>query len=143
MIHECAGLVAMTQRPLILPLADALDDLVVGPAGFRRDAVLGDAEDAGDLGAVVGVGEVVAAEQVGGVGEEPRPHRVALAGDRVRPGPGPADVAGQQREVDDRLRGADPLVALVHPHRPPERDPLLLVDQCGECWIAPASSPVS
>ena len=59
--------------------------------------------------AMLGIGEVVPAEQVGRVAEQPRAHRVALAGDRVRAGAGPADVAGHQRQVDDRLRGADPL----------------------------------
>ena len=36
LIHECAGLVAITHRPLILPRADALDDLVVGQARRGR-----------------------------------------------------------------------------------------------------------
>ena len=105
LIHECAVFVATTHRPLILPAQDALDDLVVGPAvlasgcaprrcpGRRRPS-----------SRCSGVGEVVAAEQVGRVAEQPRAHRVALAGDRVRAGARPADVAGQQREVDDRLR---------------------------------------
>ena len=95
-----------------------------------RDSV--DAQDAGDLRAMLGVREVVAAEQVRRVAEQPRAHRVALAGDRVRAGARPADVAGHQRQVDDRLRGADALVALVDAHRPPERDALAVVNQLGE-----------
>src|ERR1041384_6419140 len=74
---------------------DALDDLIVGEAGARRDPRGVDAEDAGDLGAVLGAREVVAAEQVRRVGEKPRAHRVALPGDRVGAGALPADVAGQ------------------------------------------------
>ena len=108
-----------------------VDDAVVRPARASRDALLGNVEQRGDLGAVGGVGEVAPAQQVRRVREEPRAHRVALAGDRVGPGPRPADVAGHERQVDGGLRRLDPLVALVHPHRPPERDPLAPLDPLG------------
>ena len=114
-----------------LPRADALDDAVVRPARASGDAILGDVEQRGDLGAMGGVGEVVPAEQVRRVREEPRAHRVALAGDRVGPGPRPADVAGHQGQVDRGLSGLDALMALVYPHRPPERDPLAPRDPPG------------
>ena len=78
-----------------------------------------------------GVGEVAASEQVRRVREEPRAHRVALAGDRVGPGPRPADVAGHQGQVDRGLSSLDALMALVYPHRPPERDPLAPRDPPG------------
>ena len=37
----------------------------------------------------------------------------------LAPVPGPADVAGHQRQVDGRLGGFHPLMALIDPHRPP------------------------
>ena len=133
LIHECAGLVAMTHRPLILPAQDAFDDLVVGPAVLGRECAPRRCPACRrPCARCVGVGEVVAAEQVGRVAEQPRAHRVALAGDRVGAGAGAADVAGHQREVDDRLRGAHALVALVDAHRPPERHALAVVDRRGE-----------
>lgn len=46
---------------------DAINDLVVGPAGFGGDVILRDVEDAGDLFTILWLGEVVAAEEVGGV----------------------------------------------------------------------------
>ena len=46
---------------------DAIDDLVVSPRGFGGDFFFGDVVDAGDFLAVLGVGEVVSAEEAGGV----------------------------------------------------------------------------
>jgi len=46
---------------------DAVDDLVVSPAGFGGDVFFGNLEDAGDFFAVSGVGEVVSTEEAGGV----------------------------------------------------------------------------
>src|SRR5262245_97823 len=66
--------------------------------------------------------ETPSAEQRSRIRKKTRTHRIALAGDRVRAGSGPADVAGEQREIDERLRDARGLVALVHAHRPPERN---------------------
>ena len=106
-IHECDGLVAMTHSPLIFPSCDAFDDLVVGQ--LRLVAECGSRRCRGcrrPSARCVGVREIVAAEQVRGVAEQPRTHRVALAGDGVRAGAGPADVAGHQREIDDGLRRA-------------------------------------
>ena len=80
-----------------------------------------DPETLGDFRAMLARLEIVAAKQIRRVAEQPRTHRVALAGDRVGTGARPADVAGHQRQVDDRLRRADPFVALVDAHRPPER----------------------
>ncbi len=145
LIHEWAGLVAMTHRPLILPGEDAFDDLVVGPTvlgrGCGRRRCPGCRRPSARC---VGVREVVAAEQVRRVAEQPRAHRVALAGDRVGPGARPADVAGHQGQVDDRLRRAHALVALVDAHRPPERDALALVDRAGPRRAAsPRRCPVA
>ena len=123
LIHECAVLVAMTHRPRIRPFRMPFHDLVVGPTRLAGNARRVDAQDAGHLGAVLRVGEIVAAEQVGGVAEQPRAHGVALAGDGVGAGARPADVARHQGQVDDRLRRAHALVPLVHAHRPPERHP--------------------
>lgn len=49
------------------PAVDAVDDLVVGPAGFLGNAVFGDVEDGADFLAVLWVGEVVPSEEAGGV----------------------------------------------------------------------------
>ncbi len=111
---------------------DPLEDLVVGQAALAGDAPLVDGQDLGHRPAVFGVGEVAPPEQAGRVAEEARAHGVALPGDRVGAGARAADVAGHQGEVDDRLGGAGGLVALVHPHGPPERDPLARVDQLGQ-----------
>ena len=46
---------------------DGVDDLVVGVAGRVLDLVVLDAHVVADFGAVVGIGEVVSAEEVGGV----------------------------------------------------------------------------
>ncbi len=110
---------------------DPLDDLVVCPARPAGDPVFRDLEHAGDLGAMVGVGEVVSAEEVGGVREQPRAHRVALAGNRVGSGAGSAHIAGHQCQVDDCLGGFHPLMALVDAHRPPEGDAGSFVDPRG------------
>ena len=71
---------------------------------------------------MLGIGEIVSAQQVRGVAEQSRAHRVALAGDGVGAGARSTDVAGHQRQIDDRLGRAHPLVTLVDSHRPPERD---------------------
>ena len=94
-------------QALDLALQDAFDDFVVGPTVLMRGCGLTWMPSTlATLLAVLGVGEIVAAEQVGGVAEQARAHGVALAGDRVGAGAGAADVAGHQGEVDDGLRGA-------------------------------------
>jgi len=101
---------------------DAVDNLVISPRRFGGDAVFGNVEDVGDFLAMFGIGEVVAAEEGGGVGKEAAAHGVALAGDGVGAVAGLADVSGEEGEVDDGLGGADALVRLVHAHCPPEGD---------------------
>lgn len=103
---------------------DSVNDLIIGPARFGGDASFGDFENAGNLGAMIGVGEIVTAEKVGGVGEETGTHRVALTGDGVGAGAGLANVAGHEAKVDDGLGGPDSFVRLVDAHRPPHRDAL-------------------
>lgn len=46
---------------------DAVDDLIVSPAGFGRDIFFWDFEDTGDFFAVLWLGEVMSAEEAGGV----------------------------------------------------------------------------
>ena len=87
-----------------------------------------DAQQIGDLSAVRFVGEIVPAQEIGRVAEQPRSHRIALAGDAVGPGSGPADVSGHQGQIDNRLGRADALMRLVDAHRPPERHPLAPVN---------------
>src|SRR5690606_20357486 len=111
---------------------DGVDDLVVGKGAFRGDVGGGDAEDVGDLGAVRWVGEIASAEERGGVGVEARAHGVALAGDGVGPGAGAAEVAGNEREVDEGLRGAGGFVDLVDAHGPLEEDGFASRDDLGE-----------
>ena len=116
-------------QPFDFASQNSLEDFVVSPARFARDEVLINAEDACDFLSVLIVSEIVAAQQICRVAEKPRAHRVALPGDRVRTGPWPPNVAGHQREIDDRLSCPDSLVALVDSHRPPERNAFALVNQ--------------
>ena len=81
---------------------------------------------------MLGVGKVATAQQVRGVAEQPRAHRIALAGDRVGAGSRPADIAGEQCEIDDALGDARAFVTLVDSHRPPERDALRFADRAGD-----------
>ena len=71
---------------------------------------------------MLGFHEIATTDQARDIRVEARPHRVALAGDAIRAGAGLADVARHQCEIDDGLRSADGFVALVHAHRPPERN---------------------
>jgi hypothetical protein len=111
-----------------LSIADAVNDLVVRPGILRRDDVERDVQQPGNLRAMLGFHEIAAPDQTRHVRVEPRAHRVALAGDAVRARAGFADVAGHQGEIDDRLRGTRALVALIHAHRPPERNRLAAMD---------------
>ena len=111
---------------------NAFQNAMVRPACFVRDRCLVDVEHVGHFAAIDRIREVVPAEQIRRVAEQPRAHRVALAGDRVGAGAGPADVAGHQRQVDDRLGGAHGLMALVDAHRPPERNSFALVNRAGK-----------
>ncbi len=115
-----------------LPTQDPLDDLVVGPTVFGRNQRCIDPQHTGNRVSVRGIAKVMPAQQVGRVAEQPRSHRVALAGDRVRSGTRTADAAGHQCEVDDCLSGPGALVTLVDSHRPPERDSLATGNQFGK-----------
>lgn len=106
--------------------------MVIRVAGAIGDERGVEAEGRGDVGAVGAVGGVVAAEEGRGVAKEARTHGVALAGDGIGAGAGAADVAGQQREVDDGLCGARGLVALVDAHGPPEGDTFARGDDVDE-----------
>src|SRR5690606_26865189 len=118
--------------PTNFPPQGGLEDLVVGEARRPRDPRLVDAEQRRDLAAIARVREITPSEEVRGVAEEARAHRVALSGDGVRSGPRAPDISGHEREGDDRLRGAHALVALVHAHRPPEAHALAVANQLGE-----------
>ena len=89
---------------------------------MSRNPRFGNPQNGSDLFPMLGVEKIVTAEKISRVGEQARAHRVALAGDGIRAGAGPADVAGHQREIDDCLGGAGGFMALVYAHRPPERD---------------------
>ena len=115
-------------QPFDLPARDPIHDLIVRERVSLRDARRVDAENAGDFFAMLRVEKIVTAEQIRRVGKKPRAHRVALSGDRVRAGPGASDVPRHQREIDDRLRRARGLVALIHAHRPPKRHALPAID---------------
>ena len=121
LIHEWAGLVAMTQSPLICSLR--MPSMIswyaqLFCAGMRsasmprmsaifcRSAAFSKSWPPSRF--------VVLAEQ-------PRAHRVALSGDRVRARARPPHVAGDQGQVDQALGSPRPFVALVDAHRPPER----------------------
>jgi len=62
---------------------------------------------------MVCVCEIVSTQQVRGVAEQPRAHRVALAGDGVGSRAVLANVARHEGEIDDALGRPDPLMALV------------------------------
>src|SRR4029077_10628552 len=81
-----------------------------------------DAENPRDLCPIFCIQKIMAAKHICRIRKKPGAHRVTLAGDRVGSRPGPPDIAGHQREIDDRLRRARGLVALIHTHCPPERD---------------------
>ena len=70
------------------------------------------------------VRKIMPAQKTRRVRKQPRPHRIALPRDRIRPRPRLPNVPGQQRQIDNRLRRPHPLVTLIHPHRPPKRHPL-------------------
>ncbi len=71
-------------------------------------------------------------DEVGRVGEQTGPHRVALSRDRVGPGARTADVAGHERHIDDGLRCACGLMPLIDSHGPPEGDALTVCDRFRE-----------
>ncbi len=96
------------------------------------------------LGAIGGGFEISSAEEARGVAEEAGAHRIALAGDRVGAGAGPADVAGDQCDIDDGLGGAHRLVPLVDAHRPPETSRRFRARWCRPArTISPTVRPVS
>jgi hypothetical protein len=74
-------------EPFKLAVADTLDDLVVGPTTTSRDAIDRNVERRGDLGSVGAAGEIAAAEEVRGVGEEPPEYPVSLARKSTRIAP--------------------------------------------------------
>ena len=117
---------------LDLARLDAVENLVVGQAVPRGNVFHGHTQQPGNFLAMLGLGEIVAADQVGRVAEEARAHRIALAGDGIRSRAGPPNVPGHQRQIDDGLRRAGGLVPLIHPHRPPERNAFALMDGLGE-----------
>src|SRR5262249_10940827 len=107
-------------EPFDLFAQDSFDDLVVGPTRSVGNESRINAKDASDFLAMIGIGEVVPAEQVGCIAEQPRTHRIALAGDGVCTRAWSANVARQKGQIDNGLSRADTFVALVDAHRPPE-----------------------
>src|SRR6185369_4654449 len=97
-----------------------------------RNSAFVDPQEAGHFGTMLGNFEIASAEKVRGIAEEPRAHRVALTGDRIGPGPRPADVAGHERQIDQALRGPHAFVTLVDTHRPPDGDAFPLADPAGQ-----------
>src|SRR5438552_2419142 len=67
-------------------LANALYDLVLSPTGLHWDESLGHAQRGADLQAMSQIGELVAADKIGDVRNEPRTHGIALARDAVGAG---------------------------------------------------------
>ena len=119
-------------KPFDLTVANAVDDLVVSPARLRRNAIHRHPKRCTDTGAMLGIGEVMSTDEARHVGVESRAHGVALTGDAVRTGAGPADVAGDQGEVDDGLGRAGRFVTLINAHRPPERHAFPAMDRRSE-----------
>src|SRR5713226_3650686 len=107
-------------KPLDLAVTNAVHNLVVGSAWFRRNPFLRHTERGADFCSVSGVCEIMSANKAGDVGIKPRAHRIALTRDRICASARAADIAGHQREVDDGLRRARGLMALVDAHGPPE-----------------------
>jgi hypothetical protein len=105
-----------------LVIRDPFDDLVVSQTILIGNSVYVDAENPRDLCPIFCIQKIMAAKHICRIRKKPGAHRVTLAGDRVGARPGPPDIAGHQREIDDRLRRARGLVALIHTHCPPERD---------------------
>src|SRR5690606_6878477 len=70
-------------KPADLSSERRFEDLVVSEARDPRNTRLVDAQQRGHLAAIVRAREVAPTEQVRGVAEQARAHRVALAGDGV------------------------------------------------------------
>ena len=75
------------------------------------------------------VSKVPAAVKYRGVAERAGAHGVTLSCDGVGSGTRFTDVAGHQRQIDDRLGGPHRLIALIDAHGPPEGYPLSTVDE--------------
>ena len=115
-----------------LPSQDAFDDFGIRKTVLVGNSIRVDSQDVGDRVTMRGVLKVTSAEQIGRVAKQSRAHRVALAGDRIGTRAGPTDVARDQGQINDRLCGANSLVALIDSHRPPKRHTLPCVDRFGE-----------
>ena len=126
------GVRANDPQPFDFSAENALNNFVVGPTILSGDRSGVDVENIGNLFSMFGIGEVMSAQQIARVAEEPRTHRVALTGYGIRTGTGSANIASHQGEVDNRLRRANALIALIDSHRPPEGNTLATVDGLGE-----------
>src|SRR6266850_5549429 len=107
-------------KALDLSTINSFEDFVVSPGILLRNGTLVDSKHLGDLAAMVCVCEFVPAEEIGGVREQAGTHGIALAGNRVGASTRPADIAGHQSKINDRLRGAGCFVSLVYAHGPPK-----------------------
>ena len=87
------------------------------------------------------VAEIVPTQQRGRVAKQPRTHRVALAGDRVRTRSRSTDISCDQGEINNRLSCPSSLVALIDSHRPPERNPLAFVNQASNFLLTVGRDP--
>ena len=110
---------------------NAFDDSVVCPAILSRNHRLLDSQCASDFSAMISILEIVLPQQIGRVTEQPRAHRIALAGNRIGSRSGATDLACDQGQIDDGLRCADSLVTLIDTHGPPEADSLAFVNRSG------------
>ena len=127
-----SGIRAEDPQTLDLSFVDALHDHVVRDRGLLRDVIDIDPGELGDPCSLIFICEITAAEQAGGIAEKTGCHRVALTGNGVSTGAGLSDVPGHQGKVDDGLRRAHCLIALVDAHGPPERNSLSIVDKVYE-----------
>ena len=100
------------------------DDVRVGETACRRNPFDRHVPERAQVRAIGRVLELAIAGHARRETGLARPHRVALAGDRERRGTRPPDVAGDQRQVVDRVDGLRSLRAVIHAHRPGDERPL-------------------
>ena len=127
-----SGIRAEDPQALDLSCVDSLHDHIVGNRGLLRDMINVDAGQLSDPCSLIFIREITASEQAGGITEETGGHGVALSGNGVAAGTGLSDIPGHQSQIDNGLRCAHCLVALVDAHGPPERDSLAIVDEVYE-----------
>src|SRR4030095_13868980 len=93
-----------------------LDDVRIRESTRRRDALFGDVPEPGQVASIAGVFELAIAGHARREAGLACAHRIALAGDRERGGASAPDVAGDEREVIDRVDGLGALRAVIDAH---------------------------